>query len=359
MAVRYISADRHPDHDTIATFRCENLAAFTSAFAQVLEMARELGLLKLGTVSIDGTKIEASASKIKSLRYDRAQALRRQLSEDIADLTARAEAADEADLQALPQEIARRETLKAKLDEACARLEAEALAKAEAGEADYEEKLAAWEARKGRGRKPEPPEEAPPAQRQSNLTDPDSGLMRKSKRHEYRQAYNAQAIVDAAGRQLVLTTNVAQTPSDAPTFVETVEKLCAEVGLPQTLLGDSGYAKGEAVVQLEKKGIEVLVPIQRPENQRRYDCRPPKPDAKPPPEPKAAWRITMKEKFQSKEAKAKYKRRKHTVEPVFGIVKNVLGFTRFSLRGIKKVKSEGLLVALAYNQKRLCNLKAA
>jgi len=362
VAVRFIAADTHPDHDTIATFRRENLAAFTAAFAHVLLLARELKLLTLGTVSIDGTKIDANASKIKSVRHDRAVALRSQLAEDIAALTARAEAADvedAADPQALPAEIARREVLKAKLDEACARLEADARAEAQEGLAEYEEKLAAWEARNRRGRKPEPPGDAPPPARQINLTDPDSKLMRKSSRHEFRQAYNAQAVVDADGSQLVLTATVAQTPSDAPTFVETITQLCDTLGPPETILGDAGYASGDAVAALEARGIEVLVAVSRADNQRIYDFRPPKPDAKPPREPKAPWRIAMRDKLRTEEAKAKYKRRKYTVEPVFGIVKNVLGFTRFSLRGIENVKLEWLLVTLAYNCKRLCNLKAA
>lgn len=362
IAVRFIAADTHPDHDTIAAFRRENLEAFTITFHQVLLLAKELKLLKLGMVSIDGTKIDANASKIKSVRYDRACVLRSKLAEDIAALTAKAEAADRedaADPQALPAEIARREVLKAKLDEACIRLEAEAQTRAEAEQAGYEEKRAAWEGRNRRGRKPEPPRDTPAGDRQNNLTDPDSELMRKSKRHEFRQAYNAQAVVDADGSQLVLTANVAQTPGDGPVFEETIVQLCADLGQPTTILGDGGYANGEAVAHLEARGIEVLVSVSRPDNERTYDFRPPKPDAKPPPEPKAPWRIAMKEKLKTEDAKAKYKRRKCTVEPVFGIIKNVLGFNRFSLRGIEKVKTEWLLVTLAYNCKRLSNLKAA
>jgi len=362
VAVRFIAADTHPDHDTIASFRRENLEAFSAAFAHVLLIAKEMKLLTLGTVSIDGTKIDANASKIKSVRYDRAKALRERLAEDIAALTARAEAADIEDIddvQALPAEIARREVLKAKLDEACARLEADARAEAEEERPAHEARLAAWEARNRRGHKPKPPDDTPPSSRQGNLTDPDSKLMRKSTRHEFRQAYNAQAVVDADGSQLVLTTNVAQTPSDTPTFEATITQLCDTLGPPETILGDAGYASGEAVAKLEARGIEVLVAVSRPDNQRLYDFRPPNPDAKPPREPKAAWRIAMQEKLGTEAAKAKYKRRKYTVEPVFGIIKNVLGFTRFSLRGIENVKTEWLLVTLAYNCKRLCNLKAA
>jgi transposase len=362
VAVRFIAADTHPDHDTIAAFRRENAEAFAAAFAQVLLLARELKLLKVGMVSIDGTKIDANASKIRSVRYDRARALRAQLDEDIAALMAQAEAADADDAddpQALPKEIARRQALRDKLDAACARLEAEAAARAADERPAWEEKKRAHEARGGRGRAPREPDDTPPPEVQSNLTDPDSALMRKSKRHEYRQAYNAQAVVDADGSQLVLESGVSQSPSDAPTFEETIDKLCEQVGQPATVLGDGGYANGEAVANLEARGIEVLVAVSRPEGERVYDFRPPRPDAKPPPEPKAEWRKAMKAKLQTEDARAKYKRRKCTVEPVFGIIKNVLGFTRFLLRGIENVKTEWLLVTLAYNCKRLHNLRAA
>ncbi|NKC30435.1 transposase, partial [Falsiroseomonas selenitidurans] len=171
IGVRYVAANLHPDHDTIAAFRRANRAAFEAAFLQVLLLARESGLLRLGTVAIDGTKLDANASKIRSVRYDdRAKELRARLAADIAELTARAEAADaEAvpDPQALPAEIARREALKAKLDAACARLEEQARAEAEAARPDYEARRAAYEAKAGRrrGRPPKPPEDDPPPTR--------------------------------------------------------------------------------------------------------------------------------------------------------------------------------------------------
>lgn len=362
VGVRFVAADTHPDHDTIATFRRENTQAIADAFVQVLLMGQELGLLKVGMVSIDGTKIDANASKIRSVRYDRAKALREQLDKDIAALLAKAEAADsedQPDPQALPREIARREALRAKLDAACQRLEAEARAEAEVQHTTYEEKRRAHEARNGRGRAPKPPDDTPPPDAQSNLTDPDSKLMRKSTRHEYRQAYNAQAVVDADGSQLVLAADVGQTPSDQPMFEPTIATLIETVGSPTTVLGDAGYASGEAVAAIEARKIEVLVAVSCPQSERPYDFRPPDPNAKPPPEPKAEWRQRMKEKLQTEDAKTKYKRRKSTVEPVFGIIKNVLGFTRFHLRGLGKVKSEWALVTLAYNCKRIARLRAA
>ena len=362
VGVRFVAADTHLDHDTIATFRRENSAAIAEAFVQVLLMGRELGLLKVGMVSIDGTKIDANASKIRSVRHDRAKALRELLDKDIAALLAQAEAVDsedQPDPQALPREIARREALRAKLDAACQRLEDAARAEAEAERAAYEEKLRAHQARNGQGRPPKPPDDTPPPAAQSNLTDPDSKLMRKSKRHEYRQAYNAQAVVDADGSQLVLAADVGQTPSDQPMFEPTITRMIDTVGPPTTVLGDAGYASGEAVAALEARDIEVLVAVSRPQAERPYDFRPPDPNAKPPPEPKAAWRQRMKQKLQTEDAKAKYKHRKSTVEPVFGIIKSILGFTRFHLRGLAKVKTEWALVTLAYNCKRMARLTAA
>ncbi len=234
---------------------------------RISRMAREVGLVQLGMVSIDGTKIDANASKVRSVRYDRAGASSAELEADIAELLARAEAADAAgedDNQGLPREIALRETLKAKLDEARARLEANAAAEAEAAWPAYEKKKRVHEARNGQGRPPKPPDDEPPPSGQSNLTDPDSALMLKSKRHEYRQAYNAQAVVDADGSQLVLVAGVSSNPSDAPTFETMIDRLCDEVGPPATVLADTGFAQEQAVVAIEARGIEALAPLAAP-----------------------------------------------------------------------------------------------
>lgn len=361
IGARFIAANTHPDHDTIATFRRTNKAAFEAAFLEVLLLARETGILKLGTVSIDGTKIDANASKIRSVRYDRAQALRAKLAADIATLTAKAEAADveDSDPQALPAEIARREALKAKLDAACARLEAEAKTQAEAERPEYEKKKAVYDAKKGRrGRPPKPPDQTPPPDRQTNLTDPASQLMRKSERHEFRQAYNAQAVVCAEGSQLILATNMAATPSDQPTFAATILAMEHTIGLPHTVLADAGFASGAAVAKLEAKKVEPLVAIAKTQPHRPYDFRPP-PKPKPERRIREPWRVAMKAKLESEKGKSRYRKRKQTVEPVFGIIKSVIGFTRFHLRSREKVATEWLVVALAYNCRRLCRLQTA
>lgn len=361
VGTRFIAANTHPDHDTIASFRRTNKAAFEAAFLQVLLLARESGVLRLGTVSIDGTKIDANASKIRSVRYDRAQALRQKLAADIAALTAQAEAADGADddPQALPAEIGRRDALKAKLDAACQRLEAEAKAEAECQRPVYEAAQAAYETKTGRrGRPPKPPDARPAPTRQSNLTDPDSQLMRKSKAHEYRQAYNAQAVVCAEGSQLIVAATMATTPSDQPTFAATILGMEQTIGLPLTVLADAGYASGAAVAALEARGIEPLVAIARTQPHRPYDFRPP-PEPKPERRVTEPWRLAMTAKLASDDGKARYKKRKQTVEPVFGIIKSAMGFTRFHLRGLANVAAEWLLVALAYNCRRLHRLRPA
>jgi hypothetical protein len=182
--------------------------------------------------------------------------------------------------------------------------------------------------------------------------------MRKSKHHEYRQAYNAQAIVCAEGAQLILATEVAVTPSDQPTFLATIRAIPAQIGLPTTILADAGYASGPAGAAIKAMQIEPLVAIARTQPQRPYDFRPP-PDPKPTRAITEPWRIDMQATLETEDAKNKYKLRKQTVEPVFGIIKSVLGFQRFSLRRLQKVKTEWTLLALAYNCKRMRTLRAA
>ena len=345
----------------------------TRSFLQVLLLAKELKLLRVGLVSVDGSKFKANASKHRSVRYERAGALIAQLEGEIAALLSRAEAADvagEDDPQALPKEIARHEALRDKLDAARRRLEAQAQTRAAAEREAYEAKVAAREKRRGRakGKHPKPPAETPAAAAQSNLSDPDSRLMRKSKHHEYRQAYNAQAAVDAGGSQLIVGARISQCASDRNDLVADIEAIPAALGRPETVLADKGYANGGCanggyangaeVAALEASGIEVLVSTSAEGRRRTHDFRPVEalPAAR---EPKAEWLKAMAEKLASEEGRALYKLRRQTVEPVFGVIKAVLGFAGFSLRGLDKVEGEWTLVALAYNCKRLHKLSLA
>ena len=332
IGVRFVAANVHPDHDTIATFRRENFAAVAESFLQVLLLAKELKLVKVGVVSVDGTKIDANGSKHRSVRYDRAGELVAQLKLEISALMARAEASDgsgEEDPQGLPKELARKAALR--------------------------------DQRQGRakGKRPKPPDETPRPDEQSNLSDPDSRLMRKSKHHEYRQAYNAQAVVDAGGgAQLILGARVSNCASDRGELVADIEAIPAELGLPGTILADNGYANGDEVAALAESGIEALVATAAEGRRRRHDFRPAKAET-PAKEPKAEWLQVMAAKLASEEGRALYRLRQQTVEPVFGIIKAVLGFTGFSMRGLDKVAGEWDLVALAYNCKRLHKLRMA
>ena len=332
LGVRYLAANTHPDHDTICTFRRENEAAIAETFLQVLLLARELKLLKVGTVSVDGTKLDANASLHKSVRYDRAGQLVTQLQGEIAELMAQAEAAD-----------------------AGGEVDPQAAARAGAEQADYEAKVQARAARSDRSKGK--PSARPQDDEQTNLTDPDSRIMRKNKRSAYRQSYNAQAAVDADGSYLILGARVSPCASDRNELVADIDAIPTAVGKPATVLADNGYANGAEVQKLEADQIEVLVATGRPPR-RPHDFRPIR-DEKPAKDPQAAWLQRMQATLATPEARAQYRLRQQTVEPIFGILKHVLGFRRFHLRSLPKVTLEWNLVALAYNCKRLHRMQQA
>jgi transposase len=365
VAVRYLTGDTHPDHDTIATFRRENFELVAECFVKVLELATEMNVLKVGLVSTDGTHIRANASKHKNVTYGRAGELVGQLETDVKELLGKAEEADrrgEPDGQQLPTEVARRETLKAKLSEARQRIEERARKRAEAERAEYQHKVAEREQRQGRakGKQIQPPNDQPKADEQDNLVDTDSRLMRKSKRSSYEQCYNAQAVVDAEGSQLVLAARVTQCASDRNELVKNVESIPASAGAPTKVVADSGYACGDEVHALQGRGIDVYVSTgaEARHQRRTYDFRPERRRSESAKAPVAEWLLAMKAKLESEMGRSVYKLRKQTVEPVFGIIKQGLGFRQFLLRGLKKVDGEWSLVVLAYNFKRLWALQS-
>lgn len=362
VAVRYLTADTHPDHDTICTFRRRNFAAITEAFVQVLQLAKELKLLKLGTISVDGTHVRASASKDQSVTAERAEQLEARLSEDIEALLEQAEAADtqeEENGQKLPAEIARREVLREKMRAARAELEARAQARAAAEQAAFEAKMQKHDENGGKGRAPKLPEPpAPRSREQCNLTDPDSRLMRKNAREGYTQSYNAQAAVDADGSQLIIGARLSQNPGDATELEPTLAALDPRVGRPDKVLADCGYANAAAFERLEPD-YDLYVSVHREDahGERRYEFRPPRATKRPVKAIKDPRRKAMGEKLQTPEGKALYAKRKCTVEPVFGIIKAAMGFRQFLLRGFAKASGEWILVCLAYNCKRLHRLR--
>jgi len=355
LGVRYLTGDTHPDHDTICAFRRENGYVIKQAFLELLRLARQMGLLTVGTVSVDGTHIKANASKHKSLRYDRAGELERLLLKDIEELLARAEKSDNessGDEQKLPGEIARREALLEKMRWARAELEN----RAKSGQEPLQDK-------KGSGEKGSGPTSGasasgkPEASQQINLTDADSALMRKSRRDSYEQAYNAQAVVDVGDSRLILGTDVLRTPSDANQLSAAVCSVDKSLGRVQRLLADGGYVNAEAIEEVGQT-VDLYIAITHEDNShRRYDYRPPKDSpAKKVTDPRL---VAMREKVTGEEGKRIYAQRACTVEPVFGTVKAALGLRQFLMRGLQRVRIEWDLACLAYNTRRLWGLSRA
>ena len=365
VAVRFLTADTHPDHDTICTFRRVNFEAVSEAFLQVLQLARKLRILKVGTVSVDGTHIRANASKDKNVRYDRAGELEQQLQLDIAELLQQAEQTDQRednDGQSLPKEIARRERLLMKMQKARADLEERAKARAASKQADYEKKVRDRDQRAGKSKGKEilPPKDTPDDHEQANLTDSDSRLMRKNRREGYTQSFNGQAAVDVDGSQMILSNHVTTCASDANELEPAVNGIPDSVGKASSVLADTGYVNTEAFERLEAQGTDLYVSVSRDGNQeRRYDYRPKSVTERPSKVVKDPRLLAMQEKLKSDKGRRLYARRKHTVEPVFGIIKHVMGFRQFLLRGLEKVSGEWDLVCLAYNVKRLWALQMA
>jgi len=364
LGVRFVTGNTHPDHDTICTFRRNNFDAVSTAFLEVLKLAHELKFMKVGTISVDGTHIKANASKFHAVTYERACELEQQLTLEIAELTEKAEAADSSpvdDGQSIPEELAHREALQAKVAEARLKLEQRAAARAQAEQPEYERKAKEREKRPGnrKGPKPKPPSSTPDPNEQINMTDEDSRIMRKSKKSEYQQAYNSQATVDADGSQLVLSSNVTNCASDAGELLAGVEGVPKEVGSALAVLADSGYVAAEVFDKLEKDGVEPYVPPSRDaaHQRRNHDFRPAKDaPAKTINDPRLR---RMRAKLDSDAGRAIYAKRKQTVEPVFGVIKEAMGFRQFLLRGQEKVSGEWELVCLAYNVKRLHGLMRA
>ncbi len=372
VGVRFLTADTHPDHDTICAFRRQNFDLVAEVFLEVLKLAKEIGVLKVGTISLDGTHVQANASKHKSVGYERAGELEKQLKLDIAGLMAKAEEMDNQkidDGQKLPDSIARREKLKEKMTTARRQLEERARERHVAEQAAYDKKKAERQERRdrddppqnGNPRSPSGPE--PSVKDSFNFTDPDSRLMCKTRSSEFRQSYNAQAVVDAEGSMLILAAAVTQSANDSTQLERMVHAVDPQIGKPSSLLADTGYVDADAMERLEKEGMELFVAVRRGDNQdqRHYDYRPAsvlskaKEEAhKPPKDPRLA---KMQEKLRTPEGREKYNKRKQTSEPVFGVIKAPMGFRQCLLRGIEKVSGEWSLVAVAYNVRRLWTLK--
>lgn len=365
IAFRFIAANTHPDHDTLATFRRRFLPQLEALFVQVLLLAREMKLMKLGRIALDGTKIKANASKHKALSYAHAQKIEAQLKAEVATLTAQAEAADQtpvADGLDIPAEIARREERLAALTAAKAKIEQRAAERHQIEQEDYKAKMAKREeqrkaGKKPRGKDPKPPSAGPSGKDQVNLTDEESRIMPVSG-GGFDQCYNAQAGVDTE-TMLVITPHVTQATNDKQQVKPLLERLTAlpaPLGTPDALLADTGYFSAANTKACADAELIPWIAAQRESHHldvfERFAPDTPSP-------PTADPVIGMAHRMTTQTGRAVYALRKQTVEPVFGIIKHVMGFRRFSLRGLDKVAGEWTLATLAWNIKRMNVLRMA
>jgi transposase len=358
VAFRFITADSHPDHDTIATFRKRFVPELAGLFVQILMVAREMGLFKLGTVSLDGTKIKANASKHKALSWGYAHKLEEQLRREVEWLLKQAEQADAEDEPEIdiPDELARREDRLAAIARAKEEIERRAQERFEVEQAEYEEQLKqrqekeAKTGQKTRGRTPKPPQVGPREKDQVNFTDEESRIMPSSE--GFVQAYNAQAAVDIDSH-LIVENHLTQKPNDKQEIEPALKRLHeAEdcLGKVESLLADAGYFSADNVKCCEDEEITPYISDSRePHNlslEERFRSLPPC--------PKDVDAVTaMAHRLRTPEGKEMYAKRKSTVEPVFGIIKEVLGFRRFHLRGFDLAQGEWSLVCMAWNLKRM------
>jgi transposase len=362
IAFRYIAGNVHPDHATLAGFRKTYLKEFETIFVQVLQVAKEMKLLKLGNVSLDGTKIKANASKHKALSYGHINKIEAQLREEVAALLKRAEQIDNqpADGMDLPAELERREARLQQLADAKARIEERARIRDAEELAEYEAKCAKRDAlrkegKKPKGKDPEPPTTGPRDKDQVNLTDEESRIMKASD-GGFVQAYNAQAAVDL-DTMLIVSAKVTQDCNDKkqiePMLAE-IKDLPDDLGEVTGLLADTGYFSAMNVNHCDNLGVTPMIAMKRDHHNmplaERFAEDVPCPDATDSVS-QMAWRL------KTKAGRALYSLRKSTVEPVFGIVKSVMGFRQFSMRGLNEANGEWNLVAIAWNLKRMNVLK--
>lgn len=363
VAFRFVAGNTHPDHDTIATFRRRFAGEIKALFVQVLLIARANGLMKLGNVALDGTKVKANASRHSALSHGHALKLKQQLQAEVEKLLGLAEVADASERPEgmdIPQELARREQRLARIEEAKAQIEASATQAYE--QAQFEAKQAERERRQNAGRRPPGPPPAPPSpevdpKAQVNLTDADSRIMRVHG-NGFEQCYNAQLTVDMDSR-LIVVPGLTQAVNDKQQLIPALERLRAlprELGTVQALVADNGFmseANVRACAVPEAEDATPIAPlIAMGRESHHVDLMQrfaPEPLGPAPQDPLQA----MAHRLKTREGRVLYALRKSTVEPVIGIIKSVMKFRQFLLRGVNHVSGEWDLVCLAYNVKRM------
>jgi len=365
VAFRYIAANDHPDHDTISTFRKRFLSLLEPLFVQILLIAHQMGCLKLGKVSLDGTKIKANASKHRALSWKYAVQIETQLKAEVKELLRQAEEADNSELPDgldIPAELKRREERLSAIAQAKAEIERRAAERHAEEQAEYENKLAERKAKeqatgkKPLGKQPKPPVPGPRDKDQVNLTDDESRIMPVSG-GGFEQCYNAQASVDIE-TMLIVGQHLSQNPNDkleiAPAL-EALKTLPAQLGTVDSLLADAGYFSEANVENCQEGQILPFISAHRDKHNQSLKER----FSEPAPLAETADAVeTMKHRLQTQAGRTLYAKRKCTVEPVFGIIKAIMGFRQFLLRGVESVRGEWNLVCMAWNLKRLHALMA-
>lgn len=364
---RVLTGDTHPDHDTIASFRTRHKESLKTFFHQILDLCREAGLVKMGHVSLDGSKVKANASKHKAMSYGRMDEAEDRILHEISELIARAQRVDEEEDakfgkgvrgDELPKELQRRERRLEKIREARQALEKEARAKAERKAKEARAMLARRKrkeeetGKKTRGRMPQvpDPEKAKPDQKaQRNFTDPDSRIMKDAATKSFMQAYNTQIAVDSYA-QIIIAKRITQEANDKRQLVPMTRKIAKNMGrLPDNLSADAGFFAEDAIKDPLLAGVNVLVPPDK----TKHGAAPLEDGGKPPPPPNASAADRMRHKLRMPHGNDLYRMRKAIVEPVFGQIKSVRGFRSFSLRGVKNVEAEWNLVCLTHNLLKL------
>jgi len=354
VAFRIIAAGQHPDHDTICNFRSRHLEALAELFVQVLLLCRKAGLVKLGHVALDGTKVKANASKHKAMSYGRMCEAEKELERQVRELLEKAQQADQQEDSRygkgkrgdeLPEELRFRQGRLKKIREAKEALEREVHEQALAeGKIDEEGNPVAPKLGRRGGRKGKHPPGVPKAKAQRNFTDPDSRIMKDSTSKGFVQAYNAQAAVDSQA-QIIVAAQVTNEANDKQQVEAALEQIEKNLGhKPKELSADAGYYSADNVTMLQGAGVEPLIP---PEKLRHTSKDPPAARGRIPKDMSVKDR--MRRKLLTKEGKQKYSRRKEVVEPVFGQIKELRGFRRFLLRGLGKVRGEWRLICLTHN----------
>jgi len=361
---RFIAGGLHPDHDTIAHFRKIFLSEIKGLFVQILLLAQTAGVLKLGNISLDGSKIHADASKSHALSYKRLIELETQLKAEVNELFTLGEQADQNDIQ-LPEEmiiedeIAIRQERLANLAQAKRVLEERAQERYRAEKAEYEAKLrerkekASKNHRKPKGPEPKPPEPGPGDKDQYNFTDPDSRIMKNSMNSGVDQHYNVQVANDQESL-LIVAHALSNHPNDKQEAVPTLSAISPEIGKPKAAAMDNGYFSQANINACEKLGINPFIATGR--EPHHLDWHTFFQELSEPPAEDASAKVKMAYKLQTEIGQAIYRLRKSTVEPVIGIIKEILGFRQFSLRGLEAVAGEWCLVCLAFNLKRMHTL---